>query len=98
MSILKCPFAIEERGAPASLSSLSSKATEGNHFLIHIRFWEEMEAIKQFVERSNDYIIAMSEGQEMRSQPAVALLSNGSYTVMITAACAGYSTWRDLDI
>jgi cellobiose phosphorylase len=40
----------------------------------------------------------MSEGQEMRSQPAIALLSNGSYTVMITAACAGYSTWRDLDI
>ena len=34
----------------------------------------------------------------MRSQPAVALFSNGSYTVMITAACAGYSTWRDLDI
>ena len=34
----------------------------------------------------------------MRSQPAIALLSNGSYTVMITAACAGYSTWRDLDI
>src|SRR6516225_5181263 len=40
----------------------------------------------------------MSEGQEMRSQPAVALLSNGSYTVMITAACAGYSTWRGLDV
>jgi len=34
----------------------------------------------------------------MRSQPAVALLSNGSYTAMITAACTGYSTWRDLDI
>jgi cellobiose phosphorylase len=34
----------------------------------------------------------------MRSQPAIALLSNGSYSVMITAACAGYSTWRDLDI
>ena len=34
----------------------------------------------------------------MRSQPAVALLSNGSYGVMITSACAGYSTWRDLDI
>src|SRR4029450_2516860 len=48
--------------------------------------------------RSDDYIIAMSEGQEMRSQPAIALLSNGSYSVMITAACAGYSTWRDLDI
>jgi cellobiose phosphorylase len=34
----------------------------------------------------------------MKSQPPIALLSNGSYNVMITAACAGYSTWRDLDI
>jgi len=34
----------------------------------------------------------------MISQPAVALLSNGSYSVMITSACAGYSTWRDLDV
>ena len=34
----------------------------------------------------------------MRSQPAVALLSNGSYGVMITSAGAGYSTWRDLDV
>ena len=34
----------------------------------------------------------------MRSQPAIALLSNGSYSVMITAAGAGYSTWRDLDV
>src|SRR3954447_4905569 len=31
-------------------------------------------------------------------QPAVALLSNGRYGVMITAAGAGYSTWRDLDV
>src|SRR4029453_11808031 len=30
--------------------------------------------------------------------PAVALLSNGSYGVMITSAGAGYSTWRDLDV
>ena len=30
--------------------------------------------------------------------PAVALLSNGSYSVMITSACTGYSTWRDLDV
>src|SRR5262245_53646440 len=30
--------------------------------------------------------------------PAVALLSNGRYGVMITAAGAGYSTWRDLDV
>src|SRR6266576_5050256 len=40
----------------------------------------------------------MSEGQEMRSQPAITLLSNGSYDVMITSACAGYSTWRGLDV
>jgi cellobiose phosphorylase len=40
----------------------------------------------------------MSEKQEMSSQPAVALLSNGSYSVMLTSACAGYSTWRDLDV
>jgi cellobiose phosphorylase len=31
-------------------------------------------------------------------QPEVALLSDGSYGVMITAAGAGYSTWRDLDV
>jgi cellobiose phosphorylase len=43
-------------------------------------------------------MISMSEGQENRLQPEVALLSNGSYNVMITSACAGYSTWRDLDI
>ncbi|HVK11767.1 MAG TPA: hypothetical protein VM597_23545 [Gemmataceae bacterium] len=30
--------------------------------------------------------------------PAVALLSNGRYGVMITAAGSGYSTWRDLDV
>ena len=30
--------------------------------------------------------------------PAVALLSNGRYGVMITAAGAGYSTWRGLDV
>ena len=40
----------------------------------------------------------MSEGQEMKSQPSIALLSNGSYSVMITAAGAGYSTWRGLDV
>ena len=34
----------------------------------------------------------------MGSQPSIALLSNGSYSVMITAACAGYSTWRNLDV
>jgi len=36
--------------------------------------------------------------QEMSSQPAVALLSNSSYSVMITSACAGHSTWGDLDV
>src|SRR5947209_19232404 len=30
--------------------------------------------------------------------PEIALLSNGSYGVMITAAGAGYSMWRDLDV
>ena len=34
----------------------------------------------------------------MTSQPAIALLSNGSYGVMITSAGAGYSTWRELDV
>jgi cellobiose phosphorylase len=34
----------------------------------------------------------------MRSYPAVALLSNGSYGVMITSAGGGYSTWRGLDV
>jgi cellobiose phosphorylase len=55
-----------------------------------------MEARKKFVERSDNN--ASSEGQETGPQPAVALLSNGSYNVMITSACAGYSTWRDLDV
>ena len=32
------------------------------------------------------------------SQAAIALLSNGSYGVMITSAGAGYSTWRELDV
>jgi len=31
-------------------------------------------------------------------QPAIALLSNGSYGVMVTSAGAGYSTWRDIDV
>src|SRR5262245_46407432 len=31
-------------------------------------------------------------------RPAVALLSNGRYGVMITDAGAGSSTWRDLDV
>ena len=44
------------------------------------------------------YMIPMSEEPEVRSQRAVALLSNGSYHVMITSACGGYSTWRDLDV
>ena len=34
----------------------------------------------------------------MRSQPAVTLLSNGSYDVMITSTCAGYSNWGGLDV
>ena len=34
----------------------------------------------------------------MGLQPALALLSNGSYHVMITSACGGYSNWRGLDV
>src|SRR5881394_370349 len=30
--------------------------------------------------------------------PEVALMSNGSYSVLITAAGAGVGTWRDLDV
>src|SRR6185369_8484524 len=44
------------------------------------------------------YTVPMSEEPEVKSQRAVALLSNGSYHVMITNACGGYSTWRDLDV
>src|SRR5436305_862079 len=46
---------------------------------------------------------ALSEGSvrftaaDTRS-PAVGLLSNGRYSVMISAAGAGYSSWRDLDV
>src|SRR5215510_2194579 len=43
-------------------------------------------------------MIPMSDEPEVRSQRAVALLSNGSYHVMLTSACRGYSTWRDLDV
>jgi len=44
------------------------------------------------------HMIPMSDEPEVRSQRAVALLSNGSYHVMITSAFGGYSTWRDLDV
>src|SRR4029434_3980533 len=44
------------------------------------------------------HMIPMSEEPEVRSQRAVALLSNGSYHVMITNAYGSYSTWRDLDV
>src|SRR4030095_4992973 len=57
-----------------------------------------MEARKQLGEGSDDDLTTSSEGQETRSQPAVALLSNGSYSVMVTSAGAGYSMWRDLDV
>src|SRR4030095_13493808 len=30
--------------------------------------------------------------------PPVALLSNSQYSWMVTATCAGYSTWRGLDV
>src|SRR5678815_2671076 len=32
------------------------------------------------------------------ASPSVALLSNNQYNVMITAAGAGYSTWRGMDV
>ena len=35
---------------------------------------------------------------EQMTPPAIALLSNGSYGVMITSAGGGYSTWRGLDV
>ena len=57
-----------------------------------------MEARKTFVEGSDNELTASSEGQESRPQRAVALLANGSYSVMITSAGTGYSTWRDLDV
>src|SRR5262245_65810340 len=43
-------------------------------------------------------MIPMSDEPEVSSQRAVALLANGSYHVMLTSACRGYSTWRDLDV
>jgi len=43
-------------------------------------------------------MIPTSDDPEVRSQRAVALLSNGSYHVTITSAYGGYSTWRDLDV
>jgi len=44
------------------------------------------------------HMIPTSDDPEVRSQRAVALLSNGSYHVTITSAYGGYSTWRDLDV
>ena len=34
----------------------------------------------------------------MDTGPAVALLSNGRYSVMLTAAGAGWATWQDFDV
>jgi cellobiose phosphorylase len=56
-----------------------------------------MKPIKQLVEGRDDVITRITEG-DTPSQPAVALLSNGSYSLMITSASAGYSTWRHLDV
>jgi cellobiose phosphorylase len=39
-----------------------------------------------------------SAHESMDSGPAVALLSNGRYNVLVTAAGAGWGTWRDLDV
>jgi cellobiose phosphorylase len=57
-----------------------------------------MKAVKQMLKEGRNDLIPPLDGQETKSQPAVALLSNGSYSVMITSACAGYSTWHDLDV
>src|SRR5688500_2678429 len=44
-------------------------------------------------------IASNAEDKTTTSQPpTIALLSNGSYGVMITSASAGYSTWRELDV
>src|SRR5258706_1525285 len=42
----------------------------------------------------------MSDDVQTRAMrhPAVTLLSNGTYGVMITSAGAGYSTWRSSDV
>src|SRR5277367_4813161 len=37
-------------------------------------------------------------GNPTQGLPAIQLLSNGSYTVMLTAAGSGYSRWRDLGL
>ena len=39
-----------------------------------------------------------SAPKSMDSGPAVALLSNGRYSVLVTAAGAGWGTSRDLDV
>ena len=39
-----------------------------------------------------------SSSEWVSSVPEVAILSNGSYGVMITESGAGYSTWRKFDI
>ncbi|HEV8133951.1 MAG TPA: hypothetical protein VGP85_04715 [Pyrinomonadaceae bacterium] len=59
---------------------------------------KEWKQENKLVEGSDGDLTASSEGQETSSQPAVALLSNGSYSVMITSAFSGYSMWRDLDV
>jgi cellobiose phosphorylase len=49
--------------------------------------------------RSKDWAAEMEQITRPDTyQPAVALLGNGRYAVMISAAGAGTSTWRDLDV
>src|SRR5262245_12703455 len=44
------------------------------------------------------YKIPASDEPKVKLQRAVALLSNGSYHLMITSAYGSYSTWRDMDV
>src|SRR5688500_13042782 len=39
-----------------------------------------------------------SQSGQVNPAPAIALLSNGRYGVLITTAGAGYSTWQDRDV
>ena len=48
--------------------------------------------------RRTDLARSIRDSFETSASPRVALLSNGQYSAMITAAGAGFSTWRGLDV
>jgi cyclic beta-1,2-glucan synthetase len=52
-----------------------------------------IEAVRQ-IDTIGSWRVANPKG----AMPATQLLSNGRYTVMVTAAGSGYSTWRDLAV